>query len=343
MSSAGTMARLFGAGAQAWSRLLGRLLGYPVSVGGCCVAASGSLNVLVTGASSGLGEELAYGYARKGHAVALLARRKQRLEAVAERCRALGAREVLILPFDTTVRGDIAAAMALIDARWKQIDRVYLNAGGSGDRFKRKREEHFMECCTGDDLTAGSFSADSAEWVMRLNYLAIVYWLEPLLARMRRQGHGSIAVTGSVAADGNLPRSGPYTASKLSLRTLLEGLRYDARKFGVRLCLIECGYFVSELTDPKSGAPFLLQTADAAARAMKGVEAGRGVIRFPWQMSLLSRVCALGPRWIRDRYWDRRLAPLRVAGADAGAAQPPSQAAPAAPEPELPPAVDVRS
>ncbi len=309
-------AGVFGAGAQLWSRVLGRVLGYPVSVGGCCVAAPGSLNVLITGASSGLGEELAYAYARQGHAVALLARRKQRLEAAAERCRALGARDVIILPFDTTVRDNIDAAVAILDARWKQIDRVYLNAGGSGDRFKRKREEHYMECCTGDDLTAASFSADSAEWVMRLNYLAIVYWLEPLLARMRRQGHGTIAITGSVAADGNLPRSGPYTASKLSLRALLEGLRYDARKLGVRLCLIECGYFVSELTDPKSGALFLMQTADAASRAMKGVEAGKGVIRFPWQMSLLSRVCALGPRWIRDRFWDRKLSPLRAADAN---------------------------
>ena len=297
---------------SALGRLVGRALGYPVSAGGCCVAAPGSLNVLITGASSGLGEEIAYEYARRGHAVALLARRKDRLEAVAEKCRALGARDALVLPFDTTVRENIASALALLEARLPHIDRAYLNAGGSGDRFKRKREEHFMECCTGDDLTAASFSADSAEWVMRLNYLAVVYWLEPLLARMRRQGYGTIAITGSVAADGNLPRSGPYTASKVSLRMLLEGLRYDARKMGVRLCLIECGYFVSELTDPKSGALFLMQTADAAARAIKGVEAGKGVIRFPWQMSWLSRLCALGPRWIRDWFWDRRLAPLRV-------------------------------
>jgi NAD(P)-dependent dehydrogenase (short-subunit alcohol dehydrogenase family) len=304
----------------ALSRLFGRLLGYPVSASGCCVPARGSLNVLVTGASSGLGEELAYGYARGGHAVALLARRKERLEAVAARCRELGARDAVVLTCDTTARDQVRDAVAALDARFGQIDRAYLNAGGSGDKFKRKRAQHYMECCTGDDLTAIAFSAESAEWVMRLNYLAVVYWLEPLLARMRRQGHGTIAITGSVAADGNLPRSGPYTASKLSLRALLQGLRYDARKFGVRLCLIECGYFVSELTDPASGALFLLETADAAARAMKGVEAGKGVIRFPWQMSLVSRVCALGPRWIRDWFWDRRLPPLREPPADDGGA-----------------------
>jgi short-subunit dehydrogenase len=298
------------------SRSIGRLLGYPITEGGCCVAAPGSLNVLITGASSGLGEELAYGYARGGHAVALLARRKERLELVAARCLELGARDAVVLPFDTTVPGDVAAATAILDARFAHIDRAYLNAGGSGDRFKRKRAQHFMECCTGDDLTAAAFRADSAEWVMRLNYLAVTYWLEPLLARMRRQGYGAIAVTGSVAADGNLPRSGPYTASKIALRLLLEGLRYDARKFGVRLCLIECGYFVSELTDPASGALFLLQTADAARRAMKGVEAGKAVIRFPWQMSLLSRVSALGSRRVRDWFWDRRLPPLRQGGAE---------------------------
>jgi hypothetical protein len=49
---------------------------------------------------------------------------------------------------------------------------------------------------------------------------------------------------------------------------------------------------------------------------MKGVEAGKAVIRFPWQMSLLSRISALGSRRVRDWFWDRRLPPLRQAGAE---------------------------
>jgi short-subunit dehydrogenase len=169
------------------------------------------------------------------------------------------------------------------------------------------REDSLLQCCAGEDSTVVAFSADSTEWLMRLNYLGIVYWLEPLLERMRRQRSGTIAVTGSLSADGNLLRSGPYTATKVAVRALLEGLRCDAWKFGIRICLIESGWFVSELTAPNAKVPFLLATEDAAARAIRGVEAGKAVIRFPWQMSVLSRLGASIPRSLRELFLDRYL------------------------------------
>jgi len=238
-----------------------------------------------------------------------------RLDEVAARCRELGAAEALPLAGDVRDRAAIAAAVDVLDRAWPRIDRGFLNAGGSGDRFKGKAEAHFLQCCAGDDLTAANFSADSAEWVMSVNYLGVVNWLDPLLARMRAQRGGTIAITGSIAADGNLPRSGPYTASKTALRALVDGLRHDAGRFGIRLSLVECGWFISELTDAKSGAPFVLTTAEAARRVVRGVEAGRGLIRFPWQMSLLSRIGVLVPRGLQDRFWDRMLPPLAASGA----------------------------
>jgi NADP-dependent 3-hydroxy acid dehydrogenase YdfG len=268
------------------------------------------LHVVITGASSGLGEALAYAYARRGAKVGLFARRRAKLEEVAEACLKAGAADARPLVGDTAERADVLAAVGELDRAWGRVDRAFLNAGAAGDRTKAKREEHFIQCCSGDDLTAAAFSADAAEWVMRVNYLGVVYWLEPMLERMRRQRSGTIAVTGSMAADGNLPRSGPYTATKVALRALLEGLRYDARKFGVQLSLIEPAWFVSEQADPKSKAPFIMSTDAAAARVMKGVEAGEKLIRFPGQMSVISRVAAIMPREVRDRFWDHYLPPL---------------------------------
>jgi NADP-dependent 3-hydroxy acid dehydrogenase YdfG len=268
------------------------------------------LHVVITGASSGLGAEIAYQYARRGARVALYARRAQTLAGVAARCLELGAADARPLVGDVRDRAAIGAACRDLDRAWGRIDRAFLNAGGSGDRFKGKAEAHYLQCCAGDDLTAANFSADSAEWVMSVNYLGVVNWLDPVLARMRDQRSGTITVTGSIAADGNLPRSGPYTASKTALRALIDGLRHDARKHGITLSLIECGWFISELTDPKSNAPFVLSTAEAARRAVAGAESGRPLIRFPWQMSWLSRLGLLVPRKLQDRVWDRMLPPL---------------------------------
>jgi NADP-dependent 3-hydroxy acid dehydrogenase YdfG len=274
--------------------------------------ATQALNVLVTGSSSGLGEEIAYGYARRGAKLALFARRRERLEHVARACLAQGAKEAIVLAYDTTSRSDIAAATKELDERWGRIDRAFLNAGGGRmpDPKDPVLEDKLFQCCSGDESSVTAFSADSAEWIMRLNYLGVVYWLEPLLERMRKQRSGTIAVTGSLSADGNLLRSGPYTATKVAVRALLEGLRFDALKFGVRLCLIESGWFVSELTDPHAKVPFLLPTAEAAAQAVRGVEAGKSVIRFPWQMSVLSRMGASLPRGLRERILDRYLPPI---------------------------------
>jgi NADP-dependent 3-hydroxy acid dehydrogenase YdfG len=274
------------------------------------------LHVVITGASSGLGEAIACEYARRGARVGLYARRADLLERVAARCRELGAADARPLVGDVRDRDAIAAACAELDAAWGRIDRGFLNAGGSGDRFKGKAEAHYLQCCAGDDLTAANFSADSAEYVISVNYLGVVNWLDPLLARMRTQRSGTITVTGSIAADGNLPRSGPYTASKAALRALVDGLRHDAAKRGVRLCLIECGWFISELTSPKSSAPFVLTTAEAARRAVDGAERGQRLIRFPWQLSTLSRLGVLVPRRLQDRFWDRMLPPLSTISAE---------------------------
>jgi NADP-dependent 3-hydroxy acid dehydrogenase YdfG len=271
------------------------------------MTASEPLNVVITGASSGLGEALAHCYAERRARVALFARRRERLDEVAAACRARGAADARVVVGDTTDPAQVSAAVTELAAAWGRLDRAFLNAGGSGDRFKSKREEHFLQCCAGDDLTAFNFAAASAEWIVRVNYLGVVYWMEPLLRLMRAQRSGTIAVTGSLAADGNLPRSGPYTASKMALRALLDGLHHDARKLGVRLSLIECGWFISELTDAKAKAPFVMTAAQAARRAIRGVEAGKRVIRFPFRMALLSRLGTFVPRPWRDRFWDRLL------------------------------------
>jgi NADP-dependent 3-hydroxy acid dehydrogenase YdfG len=146
-----------------------------------------------------------------------------------------------------------------------------------------------------------------------VNFVGVAYWLEPLFARMREQGHGTIAVTGSLAADRPLPRSAAYCASKTAVRALVESLRFDACRLGIKLCLIEPGFVETEEADSSRYVmPFLVPVDQAADQIVAGVEAGRPTVRFPWRASVLSRLAGLVPNAIYQRWAAHVLGASRV-------------------------------
>lgn len=251
--------------------------------------------VLITGASSGIGAELARAYAREGARLVLLARRRDRLEELAAEARAAGAVEVEVHEADVTRDGDVARAVAGLQARGIGLDIVYANAGfGVAGMMQR--------------LTIADYQRQLDTNVIGL--LRTVYETLPGL----RAARGRLVLVGSVAGHIASPGSSAYCMSKFAVRALAESFRGDLRSEGIGVTLVSPGFVASDIrrTDNKgvlrADAPdpipaWLIVPTDRAVRSIvRAVRRGRPEIvvtghgkvlvyisrHFPWLLRFLS-------------------------------------------------------
>ncbi|MDE2489504.1 MAG: SDR family NAD(P)-dependent oxidoreductase [Elusimicrobia bacterium] len=259
---------------------------------------SAPTRVVVTGATSGLGRELAVQLARRGWRVAVTGRRLPELEETARRVTEAGG-EALLLAGSVTDDAEVRAHASRIRAAWGGLDWAILNAG------------------VGESMDAKEFSAELVRWTLDVNVVGAARWLEAVLPDMIESGSGVVAGIASLAAFRGLPRSGPYSASKAALVALLEAARVDLRGTGVDVVTVCPGFVKSEMTarNGPDSMPFLMETADGAAAILRGIDARRRVVHFPWPLSyptkyllpaipdfLYDRLAArFGPRRIKRR------------------------------------------
>jgi short-subunit dehydrogenase len=183
--------------------------------------------VLVTGASSGLGAELARQYAQRGAQLVLLARRRARLEALAAELRALGA-GVVVMEGDVTTEGVVAKAIEAAAARGWGIDVVYANAGfGVAGALQR--------------LALDDYRRQFETNVFGL--LRTVYEALPAL----RASRGRLVLVGSVNGYVASPGMSAYAMSKFAVRALAESLQGDLRPDGISVTLISPGFVDSDI------------------------------------------------------------------------------------------------
>ena len=231
-----------------------------------------TMRALVTGATSGLGREAAVQLARRGGRVAVSGRRRQHLEETARLVKEAGG-EPLLLCGSVTDPADVKAHYAAIKAAWGGLDYAVLNAG------------------VGDMMDAKEFKAETVMWTFDANVFGVCRWMEAVIPDMLAQRSGIIAGVSSLAGFRGLPKSGPYSASKAALTTLLESARVDMIGTGVCIVTVCPGFVRSEMTDRnKPGTmPFLMETPDGVAAMLAGIDAKRRVVHFPWQLSYASK------------------------------------------------------
>jgi short-subunit dehydrogenase len=108
---------------------------------------------------------------------------------------------------------------------------------------------------------------------------------------MIRQQHGHLVAIASVAGFRALPGSTTYAATKIAVRTLMEGYSWALQPHGITVTGINPGFVVSEMTDKNEfKMPFLLSTDAAVRKIARAIQRQRRVYTFPWQMAILARL-----------------------------------------------------
>lgn len=245
-------------------------------------AVSSPRRILITGASSGLGAALAEEYAGPGVSLVLTARRADRLEAVARRCRQrAGAVETVVL--DVTDRAATAACVGGADAA-QPFDLVIANAGISGG--------------TG----GGTEPDEQTRDIFAVNLAGVLNTVQPLLPAMRARRQGQIALMASLAGFRGFPGAPAYCASKAAVKVWGESLRGWLAPEGVRVSVICPGYVRTPMTDVNTFPMPFLMDADRAARIIRrGLARDRGRIAFPGPMAFAAWLAGALPDGLTDR------------------------------------------
>jgi len=220
-------------------------------------------SIVITGASSGIGEALALDYAGPGVALALTGRDTSRLQAVAAACRAKGA-AVEAGQIDVADRAALGQWLAAVDDA-HPVDLVIANAGISIDK---------------DNSSLDDFSI--VRRTLDVNVGGVLNTVEPLVGRMMARRRGQIAVVSSLAGYIGLPYSASYNASKAAVRVWGESIRYVLKKSGIGVSVICPGFVISRMT---AQAPFKMPFLMTSERASKIIRAGlahnKARIAFP--------------------------------------------------------------
>lgn len=232
--------------------------------------------ILITGASSGIGAALAQEYAAPGVTLHLLGRNGERLQEVANDCRARGA-ATRTACVDVTDREAMAAYIAQADDVLR-LDLVVANAGISAGTF------------------AGEEQLVAAQKVFDVNLQGVLNTLHPILPRMVARGGGQVAIMASLAGLVAYPGAAAYGASKAAVLHYGDALRAVHRAHGVHVAVICPGWVRTPLTAiNRFPMPLILSPERAAAIIRRGLLRRKARIAFPLSLYIALRLLALLP------------------------------------------------
>lgn len=229
------------------------------------------MNIMITGATSGIGKELALTYLRRGDSVIACGRNNDKLAELSDE-----SAQLTPLCFDLT---DFANYPDIE----QEIDVLILNAG---------------DCYYIDDPM--EFDAQAFEKVINVNLVAAGYCLQKWLKNLKRGGR--LVLVSSSAAILPLPRAEAYGASKAALTYMANTLSVTLRRHGIFVSVVQPGFVDTPLTERNTfHMPMLIDSRHAAKKIVSGIDSGKAEINVPFSFVFIMKLLRLLPAFVWQR------------------------------------------
>ncbi|WP_170840909.1 SDR family NAD(P)-dependent oxidoreductase [Salibacterium halotolerans] len=240
--------------------------------------------IMITGASSGIGKELAVRAAGKGHHPLLISRSREKLELLKESLHQEG-KKCSIYTADVTDEASCKETAAAIMSEVDQLDVVINNAG------------------TGVFSAVEDIRTEEAAAMLNVNVFAPFFMTKQVLPVMKEQRHGIIINIGSQAGKIATPKASFYAASKHAIIGFSNALRQEVRDSGIYVSVVNTGPvrtpFIQKADRSgqyeKSAGPWMLPADKVAERVLKLTIRPRRELNMPWWMDIVSRLYRIWP------------------------------------------------
>jgi short-subunit dehydrogenase len=246
--------------------------------------------VLITGAASGIGRQLALALAAERARLAVLDRQAEALDRLAEE---LKGKAIACAVADVTDLAAMRSAVARLETRIGPTDLLVASAG------------------IGIETPADPFRAEDYVAQIQVNLIGVINTLDAVLPGMCQRQSGHVAVLSSMASYRGLPHVGGYCASKAGVNSLLEALRVELRPKGIAVTTICPAWIRTPLTTPL-GLPDkdMMEVEDAVRLIVRALRARKPFLAFPTGTAWQARLLRYAPLPISDwltRQWARKM------------------------------------
>jgi short-subunit dehydrogenase len=247
--------------------------------------------VLITGAGSGLGRQLAKDLAAEGAAIAAVDLQPEALKKLEDELRGVRLAHAVA---DVRDRAALRRAACQLAGQLGPIDILIANAG------------------IGIETSALAFRAADIEAQVQVNLVGVANSVEAVLPEMLERKQGHLVGISSLASYRGLPKMLGYCASKAGVSSLMDGLRAELKPHGIAVTTICPGWIRTALTDNiKVPQPYIMELPYAAARIVAAIRARRAFLAFParaaWQVAILKWLPCRTSDWLMTRMLQRLL------------------------------------
>jgi short-subunit dehydrogenase len=236
--------------------------------------------ILITGASSGIGKELAKMLAKENCSLALLARRSNLLDELSLQLETSIA-AIETYKCDVTKPEEVKKVIDKVKENFGRIDIAILNAGIS------------------NNIGIKDYTSEKAKETFDVNVLGLTNCVDNVLPDFMERKSGMIVGVSSLADSKGWQGSGFYCASKAAATILLENLRLELKPYNIKVITVKPGFVKTPMTSKnKFPMPFLMTSQKAAKIIIKGIKAEKRIIQFPWPTVLGSKIMRIVPDFI---------------------------------------------